>query len=98
MKKTVRVIIEKEIEIDIPDVCLTDENISQFEGYMFELETEDKREALFEYVARMAAQGYDEAEGLGQLGSKYMREYARQPAHFIVTKITVDDMETEIVE
>jgi hypothetical protein len=102
MKKTVRVVIEKEIEIDIPEILLTPQHIKDFNSYIGlnnDVEdVEDCRNELFEFVARMAAQGYDEAEGMGQLGSKYMKEYARQPEYYIIVDTTCDDIETEIVE
>lgn len=98
MKKTVRVIIEKEIEINIPDELLTDEFIAEFESGMFELDDEDKRDSLFKYVACMAAQGYGHVEGMGPIGSEFSKKHLEDPDDFIVTELTMDDVETEIVE
>ena len=65
MKKTVRVTITKEIEIDIPDEMLTDEALEEFSSYMFHV---DSVEELFEhsgqYIARVDR---DYVEGIGQV-------------------------------
>jgi hypothetical protein len=56
MKKTVRVTITKDIEIDIDDDCLTEEAIIGFEGCMFDLDeygdVNKKIENLFCYTAK----------------------------------------------
>jgi hypothetical protein len=53
MKKKVRVITEREYEIDIPDHLLTPEYRAEFESYMFKLDSHP--DALFEYVAQQLA-------------------------------------------
>jgi hypothetical protein len=97
MKKTVRVTIEKEIEIDIPDEFLTEEFISEFESYMFELDDEDKRDGIFKHVAYCSANDMAHAEGVGYLRSKWEQQHNPDEA-MIVVHNTVDDTETEIVE
>lgn len=97
MKKTVRVIIEKEIEIDIPDGLLTNSFITEFEGYMFELDDDDKRDGLFKHVGWCHAKGIEYAEGIGHIRTRWEQE--KFPAEvMIVARTIVDDTETEIVE
>lgn len=102
MKKTVRVVIEKEIEIDIPEILLTPQHIKDFNSYIgLDNDVEDIeacQDELFRFVACMAAQGYDDAEGMGELGSEYRKRYVKQPEYFIVVNETCDDIEAEIVE
>ena len=65
MKKTVRVTITKEIEIDIPDEMLTDEALEEFSSYMFHV---DSVEELFEHAGQYIARVYrDYVEGIGQV-------------------------------
>ncbi len=72
MKKTIEVIITKQIEVEINDASLTPEFIAQFEKGMFNLDDEengaDKIERLFSYAARQVAEYGEETfvEGLGQ--------------------------------
>lgn len=98
MKKTVRVTIEREFVIDIPDHLLTPENIAEFEGSMWHLESEDKREELFEYVARCAAYEHPYAEGMGYFGTERMKARADNPKDFIVVDELYDFAEMEITE
>jgi hypothetical protein len=97
MKRTVRVTIEKEFDIDIPDHLLSDENIQSFEDFMWEIEDEDKREGLFKYAARCAAYDWDFVEGLGYIGEAYMREFMKNPESYIVVSEKYDDCEEEII-
>jgi len=63
MKKTVRVTIEKELEIDIPDEMLTPEHVEAFSKTMWEIEGPDE---LFGHVARQIAYyGAHFVEGIG---------------------------------
>ena len=79
MKKTVRVTIEKEIEIDIDDSCLTPEALAEFESYMFSLCDEgdtlgDKQDEMFKYVAQSVVNGgRTSVEGLGVAVPDYMK-------------------------
>jgi len=98
MKKTVRVITEKEFDIDIPDHLLTAEYIKEFEQYIGEMDDSDKQRGLFKYAAFHAAKGYDHAEGLGYIGSEYMKNYQISPDDFIVVDEIYDESEEEIVE
>lgn len=65
MKKTVRVTITKEIEIDIPDEMLTDDALEEFSSYMFQV---DSVEEFFEHAGQYIAR-FDESfvEGIGQV-------------------------------
>ena len=65
MKKTVRVTITKEIEIDISDEMLTDDALEEFSSYMFQV---DSVEELFEHAGQYIAR-FDESfvEGIGQV-------------------------------
>jgi hypothetical protein len=97
MKRTVRVTIEKEFDIDIPDHLLSDENIQGFEDFMWEIEEEDKREGLFKYAARCKAYDWDFAEGLGYIGEAHMRVFMKSPESYIVVSEKYDDCDEEIV-
>lgn len=93
MKKTVRVTIEKEIEIDIPDHMLTPEYKADFESGLWKYEDENE---LFTYAARMAAgQGDGHYEGLGFLGYRLAQYIATPDVRF---EILYDDLETEVLE
>lgn len=62
--KTVRVVIEREIEIMIPDGFLTDENLKNFSSYMFKIDSID---GLFEYAATCVFENEDVyIKGLGK--------------------------------
>lgn len=101
MKRTVKVTIEKEFEIDIPEILLTPQHIKDFNSYIgLDADVEDIEDCqaeLFRFVARLAAYGYDDAEGMGPMGSEYMKKYAKQPEYFITLDETYDDAEAEIL-
>ena len=62
--KTVRVTIEREIEITIPDNLLTEESLKEFSSYLFDVEQVDD---LFKYAAESLFDNNDDyVEGLGQ--------------------------------
>lgn len=64
MKKTVRVTIEKELEIDIPDEMLTPEHVAAFSQTMWEINGPDE---LFGHAARQIAYyGAHFVEGIGK--------------------------------
>lgn len=66
MKKTVRVTITKEIEIDIPDEMLTPDDILNFSTMMYTAESVDE---LFEHAGQYIARfGQDFVEGIGKVG------------------------------
>lgn len=70
MKKTVLVTIEKEIEIELAPEVLTQEFLTEFESYMFQLrgdDLEERQESLFKYAAKQIAE-YEGCfiEGLGK--------------------------------
>lgn len=65
MKKTVRVVITKEIEIDIPDEMLTDDAIMEFSSYMSHIDSVDE---LFEFAGQYVARlDMDFVEGIGKV-------------------------------
>ena len=70
MKKKVQVVITKEIEIEISDVCLTPEFIANFESYMFSLDDEHptKVDSLFAHAAHQVSQYGEQTfvEGIGK--------------------------------
>lgn len=96
MKKSVRVIIEKEYIVDIPDILLTEEHIKSFEEHMFPLEG-DKVEGLFKHAARCAAYDWGDAEGLGEVGECYKKQWAKQPEYFIGANEQYNESEEEII-
>lgn len=63
MKKIVRVIVEKEIEVDIPDAMLTPACLADFSRFTFSVEAP---EDLLVYAAKQYAErGYGHLEGMG---------------------------------
>lgn len=104
MIKTVRVMIEKEYEISLSPELLTQEFVTEFESYMFDLEgdtLEDKQNKLFEFAARQLAQGEEQfIEGLGPVASVRTIRFKQDGGKKInvVWDDTVDDMEAEVVE
>lgn len=101
MKKTVRVVITKEIEVDIPDYQLTPEHIKMFEEGIFELDGDEhnsKVASYFEYAASMAAREYPSSDGLGEIGSEFMRQYTKDKDYYVTVDTTYDDIEAEVLE
>ena len=103
MKKTVRVTIEKEFEIELKDEVLTPEFIKEFESYMWELDgtLERQQKELFEYAARqIALYDLDFIEGLGKTASIMTAPYHEKQGKVVnvVWKGIYDDVETEVVE
>lgn len=65
MKKTVRVTITKEIEIDISDEMLTDDAIMEFSSCISHIDSVDE---LFEFAGQYVARlDMDFVEGIGQV-------------------------------
>jgi hypothetical protein len=104
MKKTVRVQIEKEYEIDIDESILTPEFVKEFEAMMWELDgdtLEQKYEALFKVAAHQLANDETEfVEGLGRASSVFSVDFKRKAgAHIIVVYENLyEDTEVEVVE
>ena len=64
MKKTVRVTIEKEIEIDVYDDIASEEFLNSFSKVMWPVDSVDE---IFEYIAtRIAEYGNNFVEGVGR--------------------------------
>jgi hypothetical protein len=97
MKRTVRVTIEKEFIIDIPDHLLTAEYIKEFEDFIGERYEDNKQDGLFKYAAWHAAKDYNEAEGLGYLDAEYKKKYMDRPEDFIVVEEIYEDTEEEVL-
>jgi len=101
MKKTIRVTITKEFEIDIKDQCIGEESIEEFETHLFTLDEYGcllghKQNELFCYVARMIFDG-DMAlvEGIGEaVPSLYCKVGERHDINF---KCVDEDIQTEII-
>lgn len=101
MKRTVKVTIEKEFDIEIPDHLLTDQHIAEFESCMWELDGDGtKVEQLFQYAGRGAAYDWDHLEGMGYMGSKYLRDVQKEDRKkdFIVIYEHYEDCEAEVVK
>ena len=83
--KTVRVTIEREIEITIPDNLLTEESIKEFRDYIFDVEQVDD---LFRYAAECLFNNDDDyVEGLGQgrwKGSSLVNPFLVNPSDDIL--------------
>jgi hypothetical protein len=102
MKKTVKVVIEKEYEIELRPDILTQEFVNEFESYMWELEGEtldEKLNNLCAYVARQLAQyDLDFVEGVGSVASNFsvkLKEAAGQKIAVVYEEV-YDDVETEV--
>lgn len=94
LKFTVRVVIEKEIEVELPANFASDEYLSDFRSALWEVEGVGE---VAEYAARMAAEvggGY-EHDGLGLLSPAYSK-WPREPD----VKFTIlhEDIETHIIK
>jgi hypothetical protein len=91
MKKKIRVTIEKEIEIELPDNMLTPEYQAEFERSMWPYRNDDE---LFFYAAEMAARYGSgmQQDGLGLLSDKHST-YPRVPD--VKFDITYENVESE---
>ena len=91
MKKTVRVTIEKEIEVEIPDSHLTPEYLVVFSETMWDVEEPDD---LFRYAARhIAYYGDLFIEGLGEVNG----HYATTEPGDIVYRELMDESEEDVL-
>lgn len=102
MKKIVTVKIEKQYEIELrPEIC-TQEFVSEFESYMWELEgetLEEKLKDLSAYIARQIAQyDFDFVEGVGSVSSNFSLKFKEDAGQKIaaVYQEVYDDVETEV--
>lgn len=104
MKKTARVQITKEYEIELKDSILTPEYIKEFESYMFELEgdtLEEKYAELFKFAAQQIAEyDTDFVEGLGKTASVRTAPFHEKEGKtvYVVWDDKWSDVETEIVD
>lgn len=103
MKRTVRVVIEKEYEVELKSELLTQAFADEFESYMFTLDGDtlkEKQEHLCKFAAAQLAQ-YDNdfIEGIGQVASVLVAPYHEKDGHRVnvVWKDNYEDVETEIV-
>lgn len=104
MKKTVRVVTEREYEIEIKDEILNQEFVNAFEEGFWELDgdtLEDKINDLFKSVAYQLNNGEEYfIEGVGPCANVHTVKY--KDAHGANTTVvwndTFEEIETEIVE
>lgn len=89
MKKLVKVVYEKEIEVEIDDKLLTEDALKEFSSYMWQTDVN----GLFQYAAKCAFSGDSFIEGLGPACSKY---FVKEGANVKYEVIYEDD--TEILE
>ena len=100
MRKTVRVIFEKEFEIDIDDDMLSAESLAEFGGfigYSENVETnEDKVNYLFKFVARNI---FDEdtqfVEGVGYAVPEHLKHFNNEAT--VTFSTDFEDIEVEII-
>lgn len=95
MKKTVRVTIEKEYEIELAPEVLTQEFIDEFQSYMFKLsgeDLEDKQDSLFQFAAKQIAQDCLFVEGVGKA-----ENYLYNIPSNVVYKETEEWIDSEVV-
>lgn len=95
MKKTVRVTIEKEIEIDIDDALLTQGALAEFESYMFQLDSSDKVSDVFKYVATQVFE--DDCMFVEGFGEARPDRYVKQTDTKIVFNVVDEERYAEIV-
>jgi hypothetical protein len=104
MKKIVRVVIEKEYEIELKDFLLTQESVSAFEEGFWELDgdsLDEKIGDLFKVAAHQLAIGEERfIEGLGPCASVRTVEYKEKSGERVnvVWNDTYEDIETEVVK
>lgn len=103
MKKTVKVTIEKEFDIEIDDKLLNEDFVTAFEKGFWELEgssLDEKIECLFRVAARQIAHGESSfVEGVGPCAGVFSADYYRKVGREIsvVYDEVYDETETEIV-
>lgn len=96
MKKTYKVIIEKTVEVDIPDEYLTAQYVEDFERHMFPVET---TEDIVKYTAEQVAMFGDDQfiDGVGRCATLNMAKYyvAQGEDIVAVVKVIEEDWWTE---
>jgi hypothetical protein len=101
MKRLVEVTITKEIEIDIPEILLTEEHIRNFKSYIgLDNDVDDIpacQDELFKFVGRLAAMGDDDAEAMGPMGPEYMKKYTKHQQTFITLDEKYEDYEVRFL-
>lgn len=101
MKRIVKVTIEKEYEISIPESSLTHDEIEAFEQSFWELDADDyegKVNKLFEAAAYQLANGEEYfVEGIGPCSSVFTANL-RDKSPVVVYELLDEFTETEIVE
>lgn len=103
MIKTVSVRATKEYEINLGEKVLSQDFITEFESYMWELDgdtLQEKQNKLYEFAAQQIARGEEEfIEGLGHIASVRTVKFKQKDGNQInvVWNDTVDEIETEIV-
>lgn len=104
MKKTIRVVIEKEYEINIADELINQPFLEAFEYSFWELDGEsfdEKVNSLFEAAAYQLARGEENfIEGIGPCASVRTVKYKEQEGKniLVVWNDTYDETEAEVVE
>lgn len=93
MKKIVKVIVEKEIEVEIDDSLLIEEAVKEFSSYMWGTDVN----GLFKYAAACAADGDRFIEGLGPAATVYDANF-NSPETNVRYNIIYEDEEAEIME
>lgn len=105
MKRTVRVTIEKEYDIELADEVLTEEHVKMFESAFWELDGntfEEKRDDLFKVAAHQISRGeYEFVEGIGYccpaVSVAYKRQYSDKNIVVVYEELT-DYTDAEFVE
>lgn len=96
MKKTYKVVIEKTVEIDIPDEHLSSQDVEDFERHMFPVET---AEDIVKYAAEQVAMFGDDQfiDGVGRCATSNMAKYYAAQGEDIVAvvKVLCEDWWTE---
>ncbi len=102
MTKNVTVRIEKQYSVTIDAEYLTQEFISEFESYMFELDgdtLDEKIDSLHAYAAQQIAEyGAEFVEGIGEVASVMSAQYRRAAGQKIVIEYSEgwSDVEVEV--
>jgi len=101
MKRKVSVTIEKTVELEINDECLTDKFLDEFEGCIGDLEVDAKGsriDGLFLHAASQIAQ-YEEIsfiEGIGKSGAQYLKNRPECQDMEVFYSVDTDYVGTEV--
>ena len=92
--KIIKVVIEREIMVSIPDECLTEDYLKDFSSYMFDVENEDD---LFKYAATQLFDNQDQyIEGLGE--AKWKGTHKEIKSDDVLYEQVDSNIECEIIE